>query len=112
MIMKMVDTKLSKQTIKELDKPSTIGSQEYPYGLRLNFDQTMIEKIPDLADPNNLNVGDYVIIQAVGCIKSMSQSETDGEDKRSDLSIQIEKIGVVKRDDEAEGFKEATNKKE
>lgn len=109
--MKLTDMKLPKKTKEELKSecaPSSVGDQDcWPYGLQLQFEKDQVDKMPVLTA---LKVGDRVMVQGEARVTSIRTSERqDGKDNHS-VELQIEKIGVAKRDDGEAAFKESTEK--
>lgn len=77
----------------------------YPYGLRLSLDQDTLEKLG--LDPAEAvgNIGGYVMIHAMACIKyatvSAEESEKDGE-PRARIELQIEEMCIDCDEEEEE----------
>lgn len=87
--MKMVDMKLSKSPKKEgmgVVMPEAM-KDEYPYGLRISLDKDQIEKLGF-----DGNVGDEVIVHAMGTITSKSENNVQGGKKEKRLEIQIKNL--------------------
>lgn len=105
--MKMIDLEISAKEAKKMQEPCTApksdGGPRYPYGTRLEFDTDTIEKMPAL---KSLDVGDYVVVKAVACVTNKSQNEEQKSKKRVSLTIQLEQIGIAKRDDGKAAFDE------
>lgn len=105
----MTDMMLTPAEIKkDMGSPtaSTDDQERYPYGLRINLGQDEIEKLKISKLPS---VGDPFTIEAVGYVCDVSQSETEGNGKRSSLCIQITDMeldeGVEPDDDEQQESK-------
>lgn len=92
-MMDLTDIKLPKKTDKGLKAdcvPFSSGMQDkWPYGLQLTFEKEQIDKIPSLA---NYKVGDKVMIAAEASVVEVRMSETQGNDARHSVEMQIEKI--------------------
>jgi len=92
--MNLVDIKLPKKTKEELKKegmPSTDDQEQWPYGLRLDFEKEQVDKMASL---KNLNVGDKVLVQGEGSVVEVRMSERQGGEDRHSVCIQIEKVSV------------------
>ena len=92
--MNLVDIKLPKKTKEELKKegmPSTDDQEQWPYGLRLDFEKEQVDKMASL---KNLNIGDKVLVQGEGSVVEVRMSERQGGEDRHSVCIQIEKVSV------------------
>ncbi len=79
------------QKERKLDKAQPVGeSPKFPYGLSISLDDESLDK---LGIKNLPKVGDFVRLDAVGRIESISQSSHTNSTNRS-VSIQIEKLAV------------------
>jgi len=110
----LIDVKLPKKTKEELKEemgmgmpePSTKDQEQWPYGLKLDFEKEEVDKIPSL---KSLNVGDKVSIQAEASVIEVRVSERQGGEDRHNVCIQIEKVSVeplVKKKPEQMNMKE------
>ena len=106
--MKLVDMKVTKAEIKkrrEGMKPSAIDEPEYPYGLEINFDNAMVEKLPALA---TLTSGESIELMAKCHVRTITIDKIKGKPDKVRGSIQIEELGIEKTNDEEEGFSAGT----
>lgn len=102
---KMVNMKMA---AKEAATPSTVigpaEEPEYPYGLALTLDDDSLKKLGLSVD--GLKVGQAMELHARAEVKSLSKSESEGEQHQS-VGLQITDLGMgpaAKRDGEmAEG---------
>jgi hypothetical protein len=100
--MKLIDMKMPKKTkeeLKEMDMPSTIGSEQdaYPYGLNISFEKESIDKIPFL---QSVEANTPILIQATGFIKEVSIQDTAEKGRsRHRVEIQLQKVGIINAKD-------------
>ena len=108
--MKLIDAKLSKRSKEELTAPTPVKEEgpRYPYGLRLTFDEEIIDKMPHL---ENMKIGERVSISGIGEVVSIRMNEDKDKKKRYSVEIQIQQVGVASKEDFDEAFKEATEEK-
>lgn len=113
---KLTNMKLPKPSKKDMADqavPSTISEEEYPYGLRLRFDdERIVAKLPIL---KKLDIGESVKIVAKATTTSIDLDKRQGKDgskERLSVTIQIEDIAINKVNDGEEAFNEAAGKKE
>jgi len=78
--------------------------EEYPYGTRLSFDKEFIEKINFLKD---VKAGDAVNGEWAGSVIEVRKVDA-AKDKNNQhsIEIQVEKISIDSKSEEAEGFKD------
>lgn len=92
--MKLVSTKLSAKEAKkdygplQTDKPDL---PKYPYGLKINLDAEMIEKLG--LDADKYTVGTTCKIECVGEVVGYERRERQ-ESTREQMDIQIIQIGI------------------
>jgi len=110
--MKLIDMKQeSKPEIETGSLPEE--SPPYPYGLQLNFHKAEIDKIPNLRD---MEAGTMVKITGIGKITENTtttisiDSTPEGKkvEQRHSVTIQVQEIGVVDKNNAEESFFEAT----
>ena len=93
--MKLVDLKRPKKTKKELGKdsvPSTGPDEDqYPWGLRLNFDKAEIDKIKAL---KGIPAGAKVKVTAIGKVVEVSITDRTNNNNRHRVEIQLQKVGI------------------
>ena len=108
--MRLIDTKLPKQSMEELkkDMPGKEEGPRYPYGLKITFDEEIINKMPHL---ENMKIGERVSISGIGEVVSIRMNEDKDKKKRYSIEIQIQQVGVASKEDFDEAFKEATEEK-
>ena len=89
--MALTDMKFSAAERKEEKAEMTIPSApKYPWGLSLNLDGGSLDKLGVKDLPK---VGDYITVVALCCVKSVSQTSTEGDDDDcKSVSLQIEKM--------------------
>jgi hypothetical protein len=92
--MKLVSMKIAP---KEMDTAKMPAPDPYPYGLRIELNDDVLEALGISKLPA---VGDYVMIEARCCVKSTAENEYDGEGKRRSMSVQIEKLAVSPDDED------------
>ncbi len=98
-MVELIDIKLPKKTKEELKKEMGMDmptvamkdQEQWPYGLKLDFEKEQVDKISSL---KNLNVGDKVLIQAEASVIEVRMSERQGGEDRHNVCIQIEKVSV------------------
>jgi hypothetical protein len=93
-MINLIDMKLPKRTKDEIKKgmmPTMDDQDQWPYGLKLDFEKEQVDKMPSL---KNLNVGDKVSIQCQGSVIEVRMSERQGGGDMHNVCIQIEKVGV------------------
>ena len=92
--MKLVDMKLPKnKPANEVAPPSP--DQEYPYGLRIDLGNEVLEKLGMKSLPT---VGAKCEIKAVGKVVRVDHS-AESKTKSRSIAIQITKIGIESEDD-------------
>lgn len=92
--MKLVDMKLPKKTKKELEKgsmPEPMDREEYPWSLRISFNQKEVEKIESL---KKIAAGAKVKISAIGKVTEVQITDAEKGRDRHRVEIQIQKIGI------------------
>ncbi len=89
--MKLVDMKNEKKPKDSKCSESVCCAEdEYPYGLRLNFNSPQVKKMPSLM---SFKVGDKVNVVAEATVVTMrSSTRMKGEDENS-IELQVEKVG-------------------
>lgn len=97
--MKLVDMKIPKKTKAQRKaemSPSTIGGdqEQYPWGLRLNFNSKEIEKLPAL---KKAVAGARVKIAAIAKVIEVRITDAEKGRKRHNIELQIQKIGFEDR---------------
>ena len=99
----MADMKLSKSDKKKENTLVAMGSNDYPWGLVINLDESALKKlgISELPD-----AGDEVQIKAVGKASRVSSTTSEGKKLRS-LEIQITKMGISCDEKEEKAMKSA-----
>jgi hypothetical protein len=106
--MKLTSMKLPKRSKKDSDEcaPCTMGEEreEYPYGLRLNFDKREVEK----ANLGKLQAGAMVDVQAIGKVIEVAITDRGKDKSRHRVQIQLQKIGVADKSSYDQSFKEAS----
>jgi hypothetical protein len=105
--MKMIDMKISeKDRPKPIEAPSQPAMEEYPYGLRLNFDNSDCEKIPEL---KKLKVGEKVSIQAIA---EVMETKNNNDPPKFHVQLQIKKIACDSENSYDEAWKESSKERE
>ncbi len=112
---KLISMKLpkpKKEDLKAQDVGISSTSEEYPYGLRLLFDdERIIEKLPVL---KKLDIDEAVKITARACVTSIDLDKRQGKDgttERLAVTIQIEEIAIERTNADEDAFDEAAGKK-
>lgn len=98
---KLVDMKQPKKTKEELKaaEPSAPNQEQYPWGLRLNFNDEILTKLGDLT---GLEVGDKFHLVAVGSVITRHSSKAQGDKKENrSLELQIEKLALSCHEEES-----------
>lgn len=89
----LIDMKIAKISKKKstMDSPITydVGTDEYPYGLRITLNTDQIKKLPGIME---LDVGGSVRIMATGTLTEKSAEKIQGSADRNRISIQLEKV--------------------
>jgi hypothetical protein len=108
--MKMIDLKQKPPSKKDsMKEPCCVdGYDKYPWGLRLNFDTDVIEKLG--LDLKTLKVGGSIVIKAKGSVIEVSETERVKGKPSKRLEIQIEQIGLEDSNSFEGAFKNATGK--
>jgi len=103
----MIDLKLSKSDKKKEAGigPSAYKGPDYPWGFRIQFNESQIQKIDAFKD-KDIEVGEMVVITAIGKVVEVRITDRDGEKKQENVEIQIQKIDVVLRNEAEAAFKE------
>ena len=104
--MKLVNLKRSKKEAKEKDGPVEVGGyhEYYPWGFSINLDQETIPKFEALKNIDKL--GPTLEIHAIGKITSIGISENEGSGKTQNITIQIQKINIVRKGSDKDSFNE------
>jgi hypothetical protein len=91
--------KRSKKEMKDDEKGVECCSEPYPYGLEINFDDDSLTKLKQGLMP----VGTEIMFTAKSVVKSVSQSEHEGNDMNRNMSLQITdmEITLEEKDDSA-----------
>ena len=111
--MTLIDLKIPKKTQKEMKEPTSIDSEydQYPYGMRLDFNKSEIDNIKIL---QTIQAGAMVEIKAKAKITSVRTDDTEKGRKRHNVEIQIHKIDITntkfEEDEKEAAFKEGTSK--
>jgi len=112
--MALVDLKIPKKTQKEMEKgsmPIESEREQYPYGARLDFNKSEVDKIKIL---QTIQAGAMVEIKAKAKVTSVRTDDTEKGRKRHNVEIQIHKIDITNtKFEEAEkeaAFKEGASK--
>jgi len=93
--MALVDLKIPKKTQKEIVKgamPTESDGDRYPYGARLHFDKSEVDKIKIL---QTIQAGAMVEIKAKAKVTSVRTDDTEKGRKRHNVEIQIHKIDIT-----------------
>jgi hypothetical protein len=106
--------KLTSVRLPKKDRPknapveASVGSDDvYPWGLRLRFEDEIIDKFSPLL---RRNIGDKVSVEAVGEVTSISSNKRKDGENYDSVEIQITAIRVSGAKDYDDGFEEATKK--
>lgn len=101
--MKLVDMKRPKPKPQD-EKPAMAdpGSERYPWGLGLTFDEEDLAKLPGL---QKANAGDQVVLQISGKVTEVSISDEPGNRRRHSVRIQGQKVAVMNKSDDKTAFK-------
>lgn len=93
--MKLTDMKRTKSERKtDMPAANKIVGDDYGYGLRVRLDKNDIKKLGiDLPA-----VGDYFELEAVCCVTSVSQNESNGHADKS-VELQIEQMALDPEDE-------------
>lgn len=108
--MKLVDMKLPKLSKEELKKKNSIcceNEDKYPWGLRMDFDEAVIEKIPALYDHE---VGESLTITVQATVISKRMTENSDKTKRKRLEVQITAMGTDSKKADEKAFEEGAKK--
>lgn len=105
--MKLVDLKISKKEKKKMTETIGIDDSKYPWGLRLNFDNEMVDKIPML---KNVQAGQDISGMIKGKVVEISVNDSENGGKRHRVEIQVQKIGFNDKSSYDDSFDEATKK--
>lgn len=112
---KLVSMKLPKPSKKDTDGSVPVAEssfEEYPYGLRLRFDdEKIVAKLPIL---KGLDIDETVKVTGLARVTSIDLDKRQGKDgskERLSLTIQIEDIAIDRTNDGEDAFDEATGKK-
>jgi len=110
---KLISVKLpkkSKSNTAGVPVEASKGDQErYPWGLRLRFEDEVIDKFSGLL---RKTIGDKVSVEAVGEVTSISSSKHQDGNNYDSVEIQITAIRVSGTTDFDDGYTEATKKKD
>lgn len=107
--MKLISLRLTKSEKKEtVEACSPSKGPDYPWGTRLNFETEQIEKIPGLS---KVEAGDMVSGNFEAKVIEVRVTDRDKGQKRHNVEIQIQKIGIVNKESYGDAFDEAGGKK-
>jgi hypothetical protein len=99
MALKSMKITKADRTAKNKSYESTvIGSEDYPYGLRINLDEDMLKKLGIKKMPKT---GGHVSLKANCCVTSVSMDERNGKTNRR-IELQIEEMDIVPEEETAE----------
>jgi len=105
--MKLHSLKRPKKTKAQIKKENAIcepDREEYPWGMRLDFNTDEMAMVPETA---KLKVGDEVDIKAIGKVIARSVNTRSGETKaRRHVEIQLMSMGVAKKSNAEKDFDE------
>ena len=91
--------------------PIDSGRDQYPYGTRLDFQKTEVDKIKIL---QTIQAGAMVEIKAKAKVTNVRVENDEKSQKRHDVEIQIHKIDITntkfEEDEKEAAFKEGTSK--
>jgi len=88
----LVNVKLPKKSKAKLEKEHlVVGQDQWPWGLKLNFEKEQIDKLPAL---EGFKVNDKVTIHAQGSVVAVRVSERQGDEDQYSVEIQIEEVSV------------------
>lgn len=103
--MKKIDMAYTKAEQKKRNSPTACEgpgmSQKYPYGLCLNFDDAVLEKLGISKLPR---VGGKVRIAATCEVTRVSSNQSTNGEKQRNIELQITKLGM---DEAPESMEEA-----
>jgi len=111
--MALVDLKIPKKTQNEMKEPMGIdsGRDQYPYGTRLEFNKSEVDKIKIL---QTIQAGAMVEIKAKAKVTSVRTDDTEKGRKPHNVEIQIHKIDITntkfEEDNKEAAFKEGASK--
>lgn len=106
---KMVDMARTKAEIKARDKEHSkpmASEGDYPYGLSVDLDHTMLEKLGIKTLPK---VGDKLHLHAHAHVKSVSEDHRDGGKKSRRVELQLRKMMLESSKPSPEGEVEDSN---
>uniref|UniRef100_A0A6M3IMQ1 Putative capsid protein n=1 Tax=viral metagenome TaxID=1070528 RepID=A0A6M3IMQ1_9ZZZZ len=100
----MINLKLSKKEAKKRDMPQPVsGTDNYPWGTTLSFEDETLGKIKAL---QGIEAGTMVNIRAVGKVVTISMSDHDkGKDHKS-ITIQLQQIDIGNAESAEAAFNE------
>ena len=81
----MINLKLKKKQNTEIPIEAISGREEYPYGLRITLDDSVIEKLG--LDLKGVDIGQKVKLSGIAAVVEISEYE-----KRKSLGLQIQQI--------------------
>ncbi|MFA5160325.1 MAG: capsid staple protein [Candidatus Omnitrophota bacterium] len=112
--MKLISMKLEKKKSDNKDvaacSPEGSGQPEFPWGLRITLETEQVKKLSTLKDSE---VGEEIMLQAIGKIISIRKEEMQNEKTIKDrhtVEIQLTAINVSSEADFDKGFKEAVGR--
>lgn len=89
--MSLTNMKRSKKERKRLNEAAiTSDEPAVPYGLRITLDDESLDKLGFKKLPD---VGDRMVVAAIGTVKSVSEHSST-RNKNRDVSIELEKLDV------------------
>jgi hypothetical protein len=105
--MKLVSMKITKadrDARMEMSAPSEKDAPAYPWGLSLNLDTDVLDKLD--VDLDDYKVGETVTLCVQCEVTSLSINETRGSGENKSLGLQITDLGFM--DDESEDAESKT----
>lgn len=101
-----VDMKVSASERKGAERIAS-SEEEYPWGLRLHLDDPSLKKLNMESLPA---VGDEFMVIAKAKVNSISENESEGEDKSRHLSLQIVEMDLASYSDDDENGEKRINR--
>ena len=84
----MIDLKLKKKQSTAIPEEAINSREEYPYGLRISLDDSVIKKLG--LNLKGVNIGQKVKLSGIAAVIEISEYE-----KRKTLGLQIQQVEVT-----------------
>jgi hypothetical protein len=103
--MSLTDMKMSKKEAKREHAIEARDEPRYPYGLTLNLDKNVLDKLGIDKLPE---VGDEMIVAGIGVIESAHEhSRQSGKDRSVSIQLQKLEVGPLKEPDAVDAVSDA-----